>query len=100
MAIFAEMKKLSKKEVGRREWEWLKENKLTAEELQVIRKLNGASSVPGYNTVLSKRTIEAMLQGRRTADPELLRQAIRNAKANLDDYTVVMDGIVKKISGF
>lgn len=93
------MKKVSKKEAGRREWEYLKENPLTEEELRVIRKLNGATSVPGSDTGVSRRTIEAMLQGRRQADPSLLQQAIYNAKERLDEYTRVMQGIIKKISG-
>lgn len=92
------MKKTSKKAVASHQWHYLKENELTEEELRVIRKLNGASSVPGYDTGFSKRTVEAMLQGRRKADPSLLQQAIRNAKNTLDRYTEVMNNLLKKLS--
>lgn len=92
------MKELSKKEAGRIEWEYLKQNTLTDDELRVIRKLNGATSVPGYKGI-SKRTIEAVLQGRRTGDPSLLQRALHNAKERLDEYSQIMDNLLNKIAG-
>jgi hypothetical protein len=90
------MKKISKKEAGRREWEYLKTNSLTDEELHVIRKLNGATSVPGHKGY-SRRTIEAVLQGRRS-NPPLLQQAIHNAKETLERYSQIMNKLFVRLS--
>lgn len=87
--------KKSEKQAVLREIEYLKKNNLTAEELRVIRKLNGASSVEGHDGY-SRRTVEAVLQGRRS-NVMMLHDAIRNAKTRLEEYTAVMDRLLKKL---
>jgi hypothetical protein len=72
---------------------------LTDDELQVIRKLNGATYVPGYEGMEpSRRTVEAVLQGRRI-NARLMQRAIYNAKEKLQEYTRIMEGILKKLQG-
>jgi hypothetical protein len=91
------MKKLTRKQVDDRELQFLTETGLTAEELQVVRKLNGATMVPGYQgNKPSTRTIEAVLQGRRS-NPRLLQAAIKNAKDTLDRYVDVLNKLLEKM---
>lgn len=93
------MKKETRKEKHERELKILTESGLTDEELRVIRRLNGATSVPGYEGGQpSRRTVEAVLQGRRS-NASLLQKAIYNAKEELQRCTQIMDRILKKLSG-
>ena len=88
------MAKKTRKAVNESEIKSLTETELNPGELAVIRKLNGATNVPG--SVHSRRTIEAVLQGRRS-NPGILQGAIHNAKRELERLTKVMNQILSKI---
>ncbi len=89
-------KKETRKEQDDRELKFLTENQLTDTELTAIRKLNGATKVPGRSE--SSRTIEAVLQGRRT-NARILQAAIKSAMERLNHYTEVMNGLLNKLKG-
>ncbi len=91
------MKKETRKERDDRELKFLTETGLSDAELKVVRKLNGATSVPGYPVEYKKRTIEAVLQGRRS-NPRLLQAAIQNAKKELEHLTKVMNELLSKLN--
>jgi hypothetical protein len=86
--------KKTRKEVDDSEIKYLTENPLSPSELATIRKLNGATSVPGSQ--YSKRTIEAVLQGRRN-NPRILQKAIHSAVEELERYTTIMHDLLNKL---
>lgn len=71
---------------------------LDSEQLAVIRKLIAPSTRLLNTSIYSKRTIEAILQGRRR-DGETLREAIDLARGELKRCNEVMAGIEIKLRG-
>lgn len=69
---------------------------LDSEQLAVIRKLIAPSTRLLNTSIYSKRTIEAILQGRRR-DGETLREAIDLARGELKRCNEVMTGIEIKL---
>jgi hypothetical protein len=72
---------------------------ITPEQLQAIRKLNGPRTIAGkkyratlINEAFSKRTIEAVLQGRRL-NAEITHAAIYAAKEQLQRLAKVMNEV-------
>lgn len=72
---------------------------LTPLQLSVIRKLGGATRLPAkYPQYYSRRTIEAVLQGRRS-NPQMLLDAIENARDELKRVNEIMQSIEDLLCG-
>lgn len=90
------MKKQEKKRIFK-EIETLTKVSLNSEQLAVVRKLIAPSTEVFKNSIYSKRTIEAVLQGRRT-NGQLLQLAIDAARKELELCNSVMNEIETLVS--
>ena len=90
------MKKQEKKRIFK-EIETLTKVSLNSEQLAVVRKLIAPSTEVFKNSIYSKRTIEAVLQGRRT-NGQLLQLAIDAARKELELCNSVMNEIESLVS--
>jgi predicted transcriptional regulator len=90
------MKKQEKERIFN-EVETLTKVSLSSAQLAVIRKLIAPSTEVFKNSIYSKRTIEAVLQGRRT-NGQLLQLAIDTARKELELCNSVMNEIENIVS--
>ena len=90
------MKKQEKKQIFK-EIETLTKVSLNSEQLAIVRKLIAPSTEVFKNSRYSKRTIEAVLQGRRT-NGQLLQLAIDAARKELKLCNSVMNEIENLLS--
>lgn len=90
------MKKQEKERIFN-EVETLTRVSLSSAQLAVVRKLIAPSTEVFKNSVYSKRTIEAVLQGRRT-NGQLLQLAIDAARKELELCNSVMNEIENLVS--
>jgi len=90
------MKKQEKERIFK-EIETLTKVSLNSEQLAVVRKLIAPSTEVFKNSIYSKRTIEAVLQGRRT-NGQLLQLAIDAARKELELCNSVMNEIETLVS--
>ena len=90
------MKKQEKKQIFK-EIETLTKVSLNSEQLAIVRKLIAPSTEVFKNSRYSKRTIEAVLQGRRT-NGQLLQLAIDAARKELELCNSVMNEIESLVS--
>lgn len=90
------MKKQEKKRIFK-EIETLTKVSLNSEQLAIVRKLIAPSTEVFKNSIYSKRTIEAVLQGRRT-NGQLLQLAIDAARKELELCNSVMNEIETLVS--
>jgi len=90
------MKKQEKKRIFK-EIETLTKVSLNSEQLAIVRKLIAPSTEVFKNSIYSKRTIEAVLQGRRT-NGQLLQLAIDAARKELELCNSVMNEIESLVS--
>ena len=90
---------MKKQEKGRifNEVETLTKVSLSSAQLAVVRKLIAPSTEVFKNSIYSKRTIEAVLQGRRT-NGQLLQCAIDAARKELELCNSVMNEIETLVS--
>ena len=90
------MKKQEKERIFK-EIETLTKVSLNSEQLAIVRKLIAPSTEVFKNSIYSKRTIEAVLQGRRT-NGQLLQLAIDAARKELELCNSVMNEIETLVS--
>lgn len=90
------MKKQEKERIFN-EIETLTKVSLSSAQLAVVRKLIAPSTEVFKNSIYSKRTIEAVLQGRRT-NGQLLQLAIDAARKELELCNSVMNEIENLVS--
>ena len=90
------MKKQEKKQIFK-EIETLTKVSLNSEQLAIVRKLIAPSTEVFKNSRYSKRTIEAILQGRRT-NGQILQIAIDAARKELELCNSVMNEIENLLS--
>ena len=90
------MKKQEKERIFK-EIETLTKVSLNSEQLAIVRKLIAPSTEVFKNSIYSKRTIEAVLQGRRT-NGQLLQLAIDAARKELELCNSVMNEIESLVS--
>ena len=90
------MKMQEKKRIFK-EIETLTKVSLNSEQLAIVRKLIAPSTEVFKNSIYSKRTIEAVLQGRRT-NGQLLQLAIDAARKELELCNSVMNEIESLVS--
>jgi hypothetical protein len=90
------MKKQEKERIFK-EVETLTKVSLSSAQLTVVRKLIAPSTEVFKNSIYSKRTIEAVLQGRRT-NGQLLQLAIDAARKELELCNSIMNEIETLVS--